>query len=147
MGVIKISFSVIFNKEMHALRGFPHDFSTKKASASGALPPDPTKGLCPWTSEVPSPPLTIYPGVTPAVHPNTLCFHLHKSECYWFFCFVFVFFFFTSVQFSIFYQKLSMSIFKQHCYSTHLNLNILGAKTTRISIKPFFLLINHASPI
>ena len=56
-------------------KGFYHDFSTKKASASGAWPQ--TKGLCspgprrgrggtaPWTTKVPLPPLTIYPGAAP----------------------------------------------------------------------------------
>ena len=57
--------------------GFYHDFSTKKVSASGGLRPlTPTNGLrpldprqggaAPWTPEVTSPPLTIYPGAAPA---------------------------------------------------------------------------------
>ena len=45
--VIKINFSVIFNEEIRALEGFYHDFSTKKASASGASPPDPHQGALP----------------------------------------------------------------------------------------------------
>ena len=36
----KISFSVIFNKEIHTLRGLLyHDFGTKKAPASGGFAP------------------------------------------------------------------------------------------------------------
>ena len=31
----------------------------------GALPPGPRWGRCPWTPEVASPPLTIYPGAAP----------------------------------------------------------------------------------
>ena len=49
---IKISFSVIFNKEIMLWEGFYHDFSTKKASV-------------PWTPVVTSPPLTIYPVAAP----------------------------------------------------------------------------------
>ena len=44
--VIKISFSVIFNKDIHALRGL-HDFSTKKVSASGLFGPDTHQGALP----------------------------------------------------------------------------------------------------
>ena len=47
-------------------KGFYHDFSTKKASASGGFAPSPPpRGSAPWTPEVPSPPLTIYPGAAP----------------------------------------------------------------------------------
>ena len=46
---------------------FYHDFSTKKASASGAprgsVPWNPAPA--PWTPEFASPPLTIYPGAAP----------------------------------------------------------------------------------
>ena len=43
--------------------GFYYDFSTKKVSA---LPPGPPPGgAAPWTPEVTSPPLTIYPGAAP----------------------------------------------------------------------------------
>ena len=52
IGAIKISFSVISNKEIHALRGFYHDFSTKQASSSPWPPPTDS---APWTPEVPSP--------------------------------------------------------------------------------------------
>ena len=46
--------------------GFYHDFSTKKASASGGFAPwPPPRGSAPWTPEVTSPPLTIYPGAAP----------------------------------------------------------------------------------
>ena len=54
---IKMSFSDIFNKEIMLWEGFYHDFSTKKASASGALPPDPQGNFAP---------LMIYPGTAPA---------------------------------------------------------------------------------
>ena len=63
IGVIKNSFSVTFNE---LWEGFYHNFSTKKASASGGFAPDPHQGTLPtgpppgvtvpWTPEVPLPP-------------------------------------------------------------------------------------------
>ena len=63
----KISFSVIFNKEILALKGFYHDWSTKKkASASGGFAPwPPPRGSAPWTPRGSFAPLTIYPGAAP----------------------------------------------------------------------------------
>ena len=61
-------------------KGFYHDFSTKKASALGGFAPwppprgsvpwTPAGGAAPWTPEVPSPPLTIYPGAAPGFNQN-----------------------------------------------------------------------------
>ena len=48
--VIKISFSVIFNEEIRV---------------RGLCPLTPAGGAAPWTPEVPSPPLKIYPGTAP----------------------------------------------------------------------------------
>ena len=42
--------------------GSCHDFSTKKASASGAFAPDPHQGALPPGPRVTLAPLTIYPG-------------------------------------------------------------------------------------
>ena len=67
VGVIKIIFSFILNKEIHALRGFEfyHNLSNKNASASGA-----------WTHEVSLLPLTIYPDTKPgATHIITVASH------------------------------------------------------------------------
>ena len=55
-------------------KGFYHDFSTKKASASGdkLFPGTPTRGAAPWTPEVSSPHLKIYPGAAPvSIHFKT----------------------------------------------------------------------------
>ena len=63
--------------------GFYHNFSTKKVSASGGFAPDLHQGApppgplpggaAPWTPEVTSPPLTIYPGAA----------HGHKQMFAW----------------------------------------------------------------
>ena len=47
MRLTEISISVIFSKEIHTLRGFYYDLSTKMVSFNGFYPLTPTKGLCP----------------------------------------------------------------------------------------------------
>ena len=55
--------------------GFYHDFSTKKASASGGFAPwPPPRGSAPWTPEVTSPPLSIYPGAAPGYNSYIIVF-------------------------------------------------------------------------
>ena len=77
IGVIKISFSFIFNKVIHALRGL---LSQKGVSFRGP------RGSAPWTPEVTSPPLTVYPGATPGGEHNneTSCIHVLgvKAACF-----------------------------------------------------------------
>ena len=51
--LLKLAFLSSLSRKYVLWKGFYHDSITKKASASGGAP---------WTPEVPSPPLTIYPG-------------------------------------------------------------------------------------
>ena len=75
---IFISFSVIFNKELHALEGLLyHNFSTYKASALGGFAPP--RGSAPWAPEVVLPPLTIYPGVAPVGECTMACVYCGVS--------------------------------------------------------------------
>ena len=61
-----MSFSVIFNKEIHALRGLLSQGASPPDPHQGAPPPGPPPGgAAPWTPEITSPPLTIYPGAAP----------------------------------------------------------------------------------
>ena len=74
---LKLAFLTSLIRKNMLWEGFYHDFSTKKASASGGFAPwppprgsnlwTPPGGAAPWTPEVTSPPLTIYPGAAPVV--------------------------------------------------------------------------------
>ena len=69
--LLKLAFLSSLTRKCVIWKGFYHNFSAKKASASGAFAPwPPPRGSAPWTPEVPSPSLTIYPGATP-VHAHT----------------------------------------------------------------------------
>ena len=45
--LLKLAFLSSLTSKYMLWKGFYHDFSTKKASASGGFPLTPTKGLCP----------------------------------------------------------------------------------------------------
>ena len=67
--LLKLAFLSSLTRKYVLWKGFYHDFSTKKASASGGFAPwPPPRGFAPWTPEVPSPSLTIYPGAAPACY-------------------------------------------------------------------------------
>ena len=72
--------------------GFYHDFSTKKASASGGFPPDPHQGARPMDRRGNFTPSTIYAGATPELSPFMLVEDLHlevtvcNCMCYLFAC-------------------------------------------------------------
>ena len=75
--VIKISFSVIFNEEIRALsiRASITILALKRLQLQRALPPYPHQGaLPPGPPRFLGPPLTIYPGATPA------CVLFHNSR-------------------------------------------------------------------
>ena len=87
IGVIKISFSFIFNKEIGPTC-FERASITKRRQLHGALPPDPHQGgsalwtptrgcSAPWTPKVTSPPLTVYPGTAPDANARLID---HKSK-------------------------------------------------------------------
>ena len=64
--LLKLAFLSSLTRKYVLWKGFYHDFSTKKASASQkGFQPQP-RGSAPWTPEVPSLPLKIYPGADPA---------------------------------------------------------------------------------
>ena len=64
--LLKLAFLTSLTRKYVLWKGFYHDFSTKKASASGGLAPwppprgsatwTPAGSAAPWTPEVPSPP-------------------------------------------------------------------------------------------
>ena len=72
---LKLAFLTSLIRKYVLWKGFYHDFSTKKVSASGGFAPwppprgsapwTPARGPAPWTPEVTSPPLTIYPAAAP----------------------------------------------------------------------------------
>ena len=70
---LKLAFLTSLIRKYMLWEGFYHDFSTKKRVSwsggeahQGAPPPGPPPGgAAPWTPEVTSPPLTIYPGAAP----------------------------------------------------------------------------------
>ena len=65
--LLKLAFLLSLTSNNMLWKGFYHDFSTNKASASGASPSDPHQGaLPPGPPRIPCPPLTIYPGAAPA---------------------------------------------------------------------------------
>ena len=63
--LIKLDFLSSLLRKYMFWKSFYHNFSTKKASASGDLVPWPHQGALPLDPQVPSTPLTIYPGATP----------------------------------------------------------------------------------
>ena len=72
--LLKLAFLSSLTRKYVLWKGFYHNFSTKKASASGDYAPDPTKGLCPLDprrGRCPLDPrgsfapLTIYPDAAP----------------------------------------------------------------------------------
>ena len=66
--LLKLAFLTSLTRTYVFWKGFYHNFSTKKASASGGelCPLDPRRGRCPLDPEDPLPPLTIDPGAAPA---------------------------------------------------------------------------------
>ena len=69
--VMKFVFLPSLTRKYVLWKGFYHDFSTKKASASGGFAPlTPTKGLCSLDPRGSFAPLTIYPGATPVCHAD-----------------------------------------------------------------------------
>ena len=55
--LLKLAFLSPLTRKYILWKDFYHDFSTKKASASGGFAPwPPSRGSAPWTPEVPSPP-------------------------------------------------------------------------------------------
>ena len=60
--LLKLAFLSSLKRKYMLWKGFYHDFSTKNASASGALPPGPPPGALPPGPPRFLAPLTIFPG-------------------------------------------------------------------------------------
>ena len=81
--LLKWAFLSSLTRKYVLWKGFYHDISTKKASASGDLAPWPSpRGSAPWTPKAPLPPLMIYPGAAPA-QQNSYCSHCAVTIQWW----------------------------------------------------------------
>ena len=80
---LKLAFLSSLTRKYVLWKGFYHDFSTKKASASGGFAPwPPPRGSAPWTPEVPSPPKDL-PWRLPWIQASTLdlSYSTRKIKC------------------------------------------------------------------